>query len=216
MKNKLQKLLPLLREMLSLKTMLTIKLVPVVYWVLLIFVGLMSVLMMFAGNFLPGFLVLVLAPIFVRVGMEVLLVVFKILDEVKGLREDINMISGRGKVKSKKIKKEEVKQVNSEVGLKKQNQEKKPSQEYIQPEKDVKQEEGDKKDDQMSSGKFMKSVNQRAMKSDQNMNASVVNEKEVVGVNKPIESQMQGKPFPGIYIEPEKEGVKMKSVPMNK
>jgi NADH:ubiquinone oxidoreductase subunit 6 (subunit J) len=81
-----------MEEYLSFRKMITPMLIQVFFWIGVVFVVIASLVMMFKGGipgFLGGLVYLVLGPIFVRIYCELIIVLFKIFEELKALREGL-------------------------------------------------------------------------------------------------------------------------------
>lgn len=76
-----------MNELLNFDSMVTPKFISVFYWLLLVFVLLSGLGVMFTGSVLAGLLAIVLGAIGVRVWCELLIVMFKIHENIKKIAE---------------------------------------------------------------------------------------------------------------------------------
>jgi hypothetical protein len=74
-------------ELLNFDTMVTPKFISVFYWLLLLFVLVSGLGVMFTGSVLGGLLAIVIGAIGVRVWCELLIVMFKIHENIKKIAE---------------------------------------------------------------------------------------------------------------------------------
>lgn len=76
-----------MNELLNFDSMVTPKFISVFYWLLLVFVLLSGLGVMFTGSVLAGLLGIVIGAIGVRVWCELLIVMFKIHENIKKIAE---------------------------------------------------------------------------------------------------------------------------------
>lgn len=76
-----------MNELLNFDTMVTPKFISVFYWLLLLFVLVSGLGVMFTGSVLGGLLAIVIGAIGVRVWCELLIVMFKIHENIKKIAE---------------------------------------------------------------------------------------------------------------------------------
>lgn len=76
-----------MRDILFFDSMLTPKIITIVYWILLFVVVVSGIGSMFAGKFLMGLAALVGGAVGARIWCELLIVLFKINDNIKQLAE---------------------------------------------------------------------------------------------------------------------------------
>ena len=76
-----------MNELLNFDSMVMPKFISVFYWLLLLFVLVSGLGAMFTGNFLAGVLGIVIGAIGVRVWCELLIVVFKIHENIKRIAD---------------------------------------------------------------------------------------------------------------------------------
>jgi hypothetical protein len=81
-----------LEEYLKFRKMITPVLIQVLFWIGIVVVVIAALVMMFGhgiAGFLGGLVYLVVGPIFVRVYCELIIVLFRIFEELKSLREGL-------------------------------------------------------------------------------------------------------------------------------